>query len=113
MLTGWLLRDDEVLANAEWADSVLDRFRGVLGRCELDSAILLPGTRSVHTFGVRFPLDVAFLDSDLVVLSTTQLRARRVAIPRLRSRCALETPAGWFERWKLEPGDKLEFRAVR
>ena len=30
--------------------------------------LLLPGCRSVHTFGMRFPLDVIFLDSDLRTL---------------------------------------------
>ena len=36
--------------------------------------MVLPRTRSVHTFGMRFPIDVAFCDRDMVVVGVTTLR---------------------------------------
>ena len=64
----WLLRDGDVLAAAEVAEAFGGRARGLLGRSRLRGAMVLPRTRSVHTFGMRFAIDVAFCDRDLVVL---------------------------------------------
>ena len=112
MQTGWLLRDEEVLAAAEIAQDWNERLRGLIGRRELDGALILHHTRSVHSFGVRFALDVAFLDSELVVLSMVRLQPWRLALPRHGGRSILEAAAGRFDRWGVNLGDKLEFRAA-
>jgi uncharacterized membrane protein (UPF0127 family) len=104
------LCDGTVLAAADVAEGLFDRSRGLLGRSEYEGAMLLPHTRSVHTVGVRFAVDVAFLDRDLVVLGTVRLAPWRVALPRPRGRNVLEASAGAFERWGLRTGDRLEIR---
>ena len=104
----WLMRDDQVLAALEVAESFRDRSRGLLGRDHLDGALLLRPARQVHSFRMRFPIDVAFCDGDLVVTETLCLRPFRVTRPRRGVCCILEVPAGAFERWRLRPGDKLE-----
>lgn len=108
MSTGWLLREGEVLAACESADGLWARTRGLLGRDGYDGALLLPRTRAVHTAGMRFAIDVAFLDKELTVVDTCHLRPWRVGRPRPRARAVLEAEAGAFERWKLRPGDRLE-----
>ena len=105
----WLLRDGTVLASAELAHSVASRMRGLLGRDGIDGALVIPA-RSVHTMGMRFPVDVAFLSKDLEVLDVVHLAPWRLTWPRLRSRMVLEAEGGAFERWKLRPGDRLELR---
>ena len=60
--TTWLLRDGAVLANAEIAGTYAERMRGLLGRAAYEGGLVLPHTRSVHTMGMRFAIDVAFLD---------------------------------------------------
>jgi hypothetical protein len=56
--------------------------------------LVIPRCRSVHTFGMRFALDVLFLDSDRRPLS----RRLRVGAGRLltdrRAAAVLERPAG-------------------
>ena len=42
--------------------------RGLLGRDGIEGALLLRPARSVHTFRMRFAIDVAFCDRDLRVL---------------------------------------------
>ncbi len=70
--------------------------------------MVLPRTRSVHTFGMRFPIDVAFCDRDLVVLGVARVP------PLADDRCpggvpaVIEAEAGAFERWGLRVGDRLE-----
>jgi uncharacterized membrane protein (UPF0127 family) len=108
--TAWLLCEGAVLAGAEVADTLADRTRGLMGRPGYEGAMLLLHTRSIHTFGVRFPLDVGFLDADLVVLDTVRVDRWRVALPRRRARSVLEAEAGSFERWGLRIGDHLELR---
>jgi uncharacterized protein len=41
----------------------------LLDRSVAGAGLLIPGCRSVHTFGMRFPLDLLFLDPDLDPLS--------------------------------------------
>lgn len=110
MEQGWLLRDGEVLAALEVAESREERVRGLLGREGIDGAILLRPARSVHSVGMAFTLDVAFCTKDLVVLRTICLRPNRMTRPALRGSCVIEAESGSFDRWKLQPGDRLEIR---
>ena len=105
----WLLRDKEVLASVEVMESRAARLRGLRGRDGFDGAVLLRPARAVHTVGMRFAVDVAFCDSEMVVVHLVSAVAPfRLVLPRPRSRCVIEAAAGSFERWCLRPGDKLE-----
>jgi hypothetical protein len=106
----WLLRDGDVLAAAEVAAGAVERTRGLLGQTGYQGAMVLPRTRSVHTFGMRFAVDVAICDKDMVVIGVTRLRPWRISVPRRGGRSVVEAQAGAFERWGLKPGDKLELR---
>ena len=109
----WLLRDGRVLASVEVAASLRERTRGLLGRDAVDGVLLLRPARSVHTIGMKFPIDVAFCtvqDDGLVVLRTTTLRPHRVTMPVWKARCVLEAEAGAFERWGVVEGDQLQLR---
>jgi len=98
------------LASLEIAESRRDRRRGLLGRDGIDGAILLRPARSVHTVGMRFPIDVAFCDADLRVVRVVRMPRHRVSRPVWRSRAVIEAEAGAFDRWKLRPGDELEVK---
>ncbi|MFN8034400.1 MAG: DUF192 domain-containing protein [Acidimicrobiia bacterium] len=106
----WIVRDGEVLAAAELAVSRSARRRGLIGRERLDGALVLRPCRQVHTFGVRFPIDVAFCDRFGRVLRVTTVQRRRVSAPVRDSAMAIEAAAGAFERWRLRPGDVVEVK---
>ncbi len=106
----WLLRDGDVLASAEVATTLAEKTRGLLGRRRYEGAMLFPRTRAVHSAGMRFALDVAYLDRDMVVVAVTRLRPWSVTLPRRRACHVLEAQAGAFERWGLVPGDRVEVR---
>jgi uncharacterized protein len=105
-----LLRNGEVIAPVEVATSTRDRTRGLLGRDGLEGALLLSPASSVHTLGMRFPIDVAFCDARMRVLVTVSMRPNRVGLPRPRSRHVVEAEAGRFARWGLRKGDQLDVR---
>ncbi len=106
----WLLRDGEVLASLEVCETARARTRGLLGRDGVEGAVLIRPAVSVHTLGMRFPIDVAYCDGDLVVVRTATMARNRVGRPVLRSRSVVEAEAGSFARWGLEPGQRLEVR---
>jgi len=106
----WLVKGEQVLASLDVATDRRSRRRGLLGRDGVDGALLLPRTRSIHTIGMRFPIDVAFCDDDLTVLRVLTVPPWRVVLPRPGERCAIETERGFFEKWNVEVGDQLETR---
>ena len=107
---GWLLRDGDVLAAVEVAESFGSRLKGLLGRDDIDGALLLRPARSVHTVGMKFAIDVAFCDGSMRVLEVRTLRPYRMTSPRWKARCVVEASSGAFERWGLHVGDQLEVR---
>lgn len=107
---GWLVRDGDVLASVEIPFGRRARARGLIGRSGLDGAMLLRPARSVHSFTMRFDLDVAFINADNVVIQTRQLHRNRLTLPVWRARAVLEAEAGAFGLWDLKIGDELEIR---
>lgn len=99
-----------MLASLEVADGRRARSRGLLGRDGCAGALLLRPARSVHTLGMRFPIDVAYCDGDLVVVRTATVNPNRVGLPVWSARAVIEAEAGSFGRWGLRPGDALEVR---
>jgi uncharacterized membrane protein (UPF0127 family) len=66
-----------------------------LGRTDAGPGLLIPDCRSVHTFGMRFPLDLVFLDANLLPVRVRRgVAPRRIAVER-RARSVLELPSPW------------------
>ena len=71
-----------------------ERVRGLRGRDHLPPhRALLLNTRSIHTFGMRFPIDTVLLDRDGRVLRVVPMPPRRLLLPRPRVRAILECGA--------------------
>lgn len=74
--------------------------------------ILLTPCNSVHTFFMRFPIDVAYLDRELRVLSVhANVKPWRVLLARRKAFHVLETAAGVMATAGIEPGHKLQIRS--
>ena len=105
-----LWRGDERLAPAEVASSRAARRRGLLGRDGVDGVVVLAPARAVHTLGMRFDLDVAFVDARGMVVDTCRMARNRIGLPRRRARSVVEAEAGAFARWNLRAGDVVNVR---
>ena len=85
---------------AFFACTLRARLRGLLGCDGVQGVLILAPCRSIHTYGMRFPIDVAFVAASGIVLkayrnvgSGKRLRCRRAAVTLERE--AAED-AAWF-----------------
>ena len=89
------------------------RFRGLMCR---DAASFAAGdglwivpSHGVHTFAMRFPIDVVYLDSEkTVVYLEENLKPWRVAPVRLRATSVLELPGSTLQATQTAVGDEIE-----
>lgn len=98
-----------------WATTIQQRHRGLLGRDQLDQdeGMYIVPTEWIHTFGMHFSIDVAFLSEEGVVLTINrQLRPNRISKISLRAQGALELAAGRLAETGADVGDMIEFRDV-
>ena len=66
--------------------------------------------RGVHTFGMKFAIDVVALDDAGRVIDVVQeMKPRRIRLPRRGTAGILELPAGWLARTGTQIGHRIEF----
>jgi hypothetical protein len=95
------------------ADTMPRRLRGLIAHGELEpgEGIVLRPSWSVHTFFIRYPIDVVFVDADQVVARVVpELRPWTWATCR-RARDVVELRAGECARLNVEPGQRLAWAA--
>jgi uncharacterized protein len=92
------------------ADTTLSRMVGLLDRKKLDpgGGMLIMPSQAVHTIGMRFPIDVLFLDRKWrVVHLQPALAPNRITGLHWKAHCVLELPAGVIARTLTSVGDQL------
>jgi len=100
------------LCLAEVAANPWTRAVGLLGRKGLHEGrgLWIRPCKSIHTFFMRFPIDVAYLSSDGTVVKTSaRLRPFRLSMGGRGAHSVLELPAGSLERAGLKVGDSLSY----
>lgn len=106
-----LLTDDgRELARIEMAETARERTRGLLGRSSLSTGhtMWLAPCRLIHTIGMRFAIDVVFLDRDArVVAISERIPSFRLAWGGWRARGVLEFAAGEVARLRISSGQQL------
>jgi uncharacterized membrane protein (UPF0127 family) len=106
-------RNGEVVASAvELAGTSETRRRGLLGRDSLDpsAAIIIAPTSAIHTFFMRFVIDVAFVNREGRVLKIAHdLKPWRMAAS-LRGFAVVEMSAGCMRRSGVVVGDRFVLR---
>ena len=94
------------------AQTSRERRVGLLKHEKLDDGegLWIAPCEAIHTFWMKFAIDIVFLDKNLkVVKITPRLKPSRMSMS-LRARSVLELAAGAAERKGIEPGDVLEKR---
>lgn len=91
----------------EIAASYRARRRGLLRRDGITGALLITPTNSVHTFGMRFTIDVAYLDRSFGVIDVVTMKPGRLGMVRPRGRHVLEAEGGAMAGWGLRRGVRV------
>ena len=106
-------RGEQSRVTVEVADGRIERMRGLLGRARLDAdrALWLEPCHAVHTFGMRFPIDVVFIDRRGCVISVRRNVGRSRMLFCWRARSTLEMRAHGAQAWRIDIGDSLAWRA--
>jgi uncharacterized protein len=89
--------------------SFVERLRGLIGKPEPKpgEAVWIQPCRQVHTFGMRYPIDVVHVDVGQRVLRVQTLRPWRIGRLELRAHGVLEMKAGEALRLGIAPGKSL------
>lgn len=99
---------DVIATDLRWAVTARARVKGLLGSHPPDpgSALALKGAKQVHTIGMRFAIDVVFVDDDFVVLYVVRgMRPFRVSRWVRGAAWAIEMGPGGAEAIRV--GDRL------
>lgn len=95
------------------ADNPFNRLKGLLGKKEFNkgSALIIRPCNSIHTFFMRFAIDVAFLDSNnKVVKAISNIMPFRISGIYLRAHSAVELPAGTLQDTATQAGDCISLK---
>ncbi|MEX1029876.1 MAG: DUF192 domain-containing protein [Paenibacillaceae bacterium] len=106
--TGKVLANDVCMARTFWS-----RFRGLMF-----TSVFRPGTalhiqpcRSIHTFFMRYPIDVLYLDSNLKVIAVEEnVKPGKFGRIHRKASSVVELPIGVVSETETEIGQEVQFQ---
>lgn len=111
MKTAVLLKGDvRLVETVELADNLISRMVGLLGRPALGEqrAMYISPCNSIHTFFMRFPIDLIFLNSEMVVTRFVRaVKPWRMVLGGAGAANVIEIESGWFSPDAIAVGDKV------
>lgn len=106
-----LKRNSEILtARLNIADNPWARAKGLLGRKHLpsDEVLWIKPCNNIHTFFMKFPIDVVFTDKNLKVVKVRHnVVPGRLILPVWKARNTFECAVGFLDRHQIREGDQL------
>jgi len=96
-----------VIARSFW-----QRLRGLMGRSLLDpdEALIFYHATSFHTFFMRFPIDIIFLDREAKIIRIASNLVPFRCVNCFGASCAIEVTAHQASQKGLAVGDTLEIK---
>lgn len=104
-------RHVEICDQLEIADTMWTRFVGLMGRSGLGdgAGLWIRSCNSIHTFFMRFSIDVLFVgEGDRVVALARRVAPFRMLMPRWGAHSVVELPSGAIDRRGLAEGMELK-----
>jgi len=97
-----------MIARTHWT-----RFRGLMAmdgsRFRKGQGLWISPSRGVHTFAMRFAIDVVYLNQERVVIHLEEeLKPWRMAAIRIQSQSILELPVGTIRESQTTLGDQVD-----
>lgn len=111
MIVTDLTSEKRIVGNLTIAESLLARMKGLLGKSSLqaDEGLLIRPCKGIHTLGMKFPIDVIFLDGENRVLASIQdLKPNRITRLHFKAAGVIELPSGTAGACSVKVGDLIE-----
>jgi uncharacterized protein len=98
---------------AKFYTSVRDRTIGLIGQNKI-SPVLFFTRFGIHTFGLKFPIDVIILDKQNIIRKISQnLKPNSIFVWPLKYNKIIELPAGFVKEYKLKTGIAIELTEIK
>jgi hypothetical protein len=94
------------------ANTPFKRIKGLLGKSDFkqEEALIIKPCNSIHTFFMRFAIDVIFVDKQNIIVKTiSNLKPWRLTGVYLSANFCIELPAGTIASSRTSIGDCLSF----
>ena len=110
-----LTRGTILAQQGQWAATLFQRTIGLLARRSLgqDEALVIPHCQSIHTWGMRFPIDVVFVNRAGYVVKTVQRVTAFRIIWALGAHTVIELPAGTLAKRVTKQGELLKIEELK
>lgn len=107
------LATELTIARTHWS-----RFRGLMAtdasRFRRGQGLWIVPSHGIHTFAMRFPIDVVYLDQERIVIHLEEdLKPWRMAAIRVRAASVLELPTGTIGDSRTALGDQVDILMER
>jgi uncharacterized membrane protein (UPF0127 family) len=104
-------KETVIVSDLKEAAGFFPRLVGLMGRTRLEDneGLWMARCSAIHTFWMKFPIDVVFLDRDFTVIKTVKsLRPFRPMVSCRHAEGILELPEGTIERAQVRIGDRVK-----
>lgn len=94
------------------ADSILKRIKGLLGKASFNKgqALIIKPCNSIHTFFMRFSIDVLFIDkNNKVIQALSGIKPFKLTRIYLQADYVIELPSGTIKDSLTSVGDQLSY----
>lgn len=101
---------NELSSDVIVATGLIKRMKGLLGKKELGrgESLWIRPCKSIHTIGMRFTIDAAFMDDENIVLAVRKsLRPNRMTLLYPHAASVLELPSGTLVATDTRVGDRI------
>ena len=108
----YLNSETQPFMHCRHAKTTLQRMKGLLGTSGLadGEGLLIEPCSSVHTFGMRYVLDIVYLDRYQKVIKCVANMAPARMSMAFNAKFVVEMAAGMIEATGIKPGDRLEWK---
>ncbi|MBP7174803.1 MAG: DUF192 domain-containing protein [Thermoclostridium sp.] len=90
------------------ADTFASRFLGLMGKSNVDYGLLLFPCKSIHTFFMKIPIDVVYLDRAMTIVKIEKnMMPWKTGKTCKNAYCILELPAGVADQLHLAVGNSV------
>lgn len=92
------------------AKTFLSRFLGLMGKSRVDYGLYLFPCKSIHTFFMKVPIDVIYLDKTLTVIAIDKdMKPWKTGRYYGKAHGVLELPAGMTDELQITTGQQLQW----